>query len=103
MEYFVCHSWQMRRHLVVTGFSGIDFLGVAARDHTLYVASTTAGTVCAMLLPLRNDEAPTYTIPTIPQSHGVVGVAVDGSHLYVSLFAVPYTTSESISASLPKW
>lgn len=74
----------------VTGFSAIDFLGIAARNHALYIASTTAGTVGAYRLPLRKDEAPTYTIPTIPQTDGTANVAVDGDggHLYVSLYAV---------------
>ena len=60
----------------------------------LYIASTTAGTVSGYRLPLRDDETPSYTITTIPQIDGAVGVAVDGegSHLYISLYAVGYTT-----------
>ncbi len=69
----------------VTGFSGIDFLGVAARDHTLFVASTTAGTVRAYHLPLRSNETPSYTIPTVPQIDGAVGVAVDGEAICMCL------------------
>lgn len=75
----------------VAGFS-FDFLGIATRNHTLYIASTVAGTVGAYRLPLRSGEAPRYTIPTIPQIDGAVGVAVDGdgNHLYVSFYAVGY-------------
>jgi hypothetical protein len=87
----------------VTGFSEVDFLGIAARNHRLYIASTTAGTVGAYRLPLRKDEAPIYTIPTIPQRDGVAGVAVggDGGHLYVSLYEVPYMISDVYEYRLP--
>ncbi len=85
----------------VTGFSGIDFLGVAARDHTLFVASTTAGTVRAYHLPLRSNETPSYTIPTVPQIDGAVGVAVDGSHLYVSLYGLPSGANDVYEYRLP--
>ncbi|MFZ0031761.1 MAG: hypothetical protein WAK84_07805 [Candidatus Cybelea sp.] len=86
----------------VAGFSVIDFLGIAARNHTLYIASTTAGTVGAYHLPLRKGEAPTYTIPTISQIDGAVGVAVDGdgSHLYVSLLR-SYATGDVYEYRLP--
>lgn len=85
----------------VTGFS-FDFLGIAARKHTLYIASTVAGTVSAYPLPLRNDETPSYTITTVPQIDGAVGVAVDGdaSHLYVSLLR-SYTTGDVYEYRLP--
>ena len=87
----------------LAGFSGPDFLGIAARNHTLYVASTTAGTVRAYHLPLRSNERPNYTIPTIPQTDGAVGVAVDGdgSHLYVSLYGVSYSSSDVYEYRLP--
>jgi hypothetical protein len=83
---------------LVTGFS-FDFLGIAARNHTLYVASTVAGTVGAYHLPLRSDESPRYTIVTTPQGDGAAGVAVDGDcrHLYVSL----YTTGDVYEYRLP--
>jgi DNA-binding beta-propeller fold protein YncE len=72
----------------VTGFSSLDFLNVATRNHTLYIASTTAGTVGAYHLPLQERARPEYTIETVPQDDGATGVAVDGNgeHLYVSLY-----------------
>jgi hypothetical protein len=87
----------------ITGFAPIDFLGIAARHRTLYVASTTAGTIGAYRLPLRKDEAPTYLISTIPQIDGAVGIAVnhDGRHLYVSLYAVGTTTNDVYEYRLP--
>lgn len=87
----------------VSGFSPIDFLGIAVRKRTLYIASTTAGTVGAYRLPLRKNEAPTYTIPTISQTDGAVGIAVDrdGRHLYLSLYAVGDMTSDVYEYRLP--
>jgi hypothetical protein len=88
-------------------FAPFDFLAIAARAGTLYVASTSLGTVGAYRLPLGNDQAPQYTIETVPQQgDGAVGVAVDRNsrHLYVSLFslgnveefALPYHPGESV-------
>jgi PQQ-like domain len=73
----------------VTGFSSIDFLNVATHSRTLYIASTTAGTVGAYDLPLQDGARPEYTIETVPQDDGATGVALDrnGEHLYVSLYA----------------
>ena len=92
----------------VTGFSAIDFLGIAARNHTLYIASTTAGTVGAYQFTATGGmrRRPT-SIPTIPQTDGAVGVAVDGdgSHLYVSLLRsleIRHGDVYDISASLPR-
>jgi hypothetical protein len=89
----------------VTGFSRTDFLSVAAENDTLYVASTTAGTVGAYSLPLTSNQPPIYTIKTAVQYDGATGVAVDHRchHLYVSLYALgqiydyklPYQTSET--------
>jgi hypothetical protein len=74
----------------LVGFPNLDFLSLAAKNGTLYVASTTNGTVAAYRLPLRNAEAPEYTISTAPQIDGATGVAVNAecSYLYVSLFAL---------------
>ena len=74
----------------VTGFSMFDFIGIAVRNQTLYVASTVNGTVGAYTLPLKYNERPEYTILTSPQSDGASGVAVNGSgtRLYVSLYSV---------------
>jgi hypothetical protein len=71
----------------VTGFSSFDFLNVATRNRTLYIASTSAGTVGAYHLPLEDGARPDYTIETVPQDDGATGVAVDrtGEHLYVSM------------------
>ncbi len=73
----------------LVGFPNLDFLSLAAKNGTLYVASTTDGTVAAYRLPLRKAEAPEYTITTAPQINGATGVAVNAecSYLYVSLFA----------------
>jgi hypothetical protein len=73
----------------VRGFSSIDFLNVATHNRTLYIASTTAGTVGAYHLPLEDGARPEYTIETVPQDDGATGVAADrnGEHLYVSLYA----------------
>lgn len=83
----------------VTGFSIFDQLGIAAQHNTLYVASTTAGTLGAYRLPLKDNELPQYTIMTTPQIDGAAGVAVDGNHghLYVSL----YTTGDVYEYQLP--
>ncbi|HEY1655848.1 MAG TPA: hypothetical protein VGF86_12125 [Candidatus Tumulicola sp.] len=88
----------------VTGFSQIDFLSIAAENGTLYVASTTAGTVGAYSLPLTPNQSAEYTIDTARQYDGATGVAVDRRchHLYVSLYALgqiydyklPYRPSE---------
>jgi hypothetical protein len=81
----------------VAGFP-FDFLGLTASNHTLYVASTVAGTVGAYRVPLTTDEPPRYTIATKPQSDGAVGVAVEcDRHLYVSL----YTTGDVYEYRLP--
>jgi hypothetical protein len=89
----------------VTGFSSFDFLNVATRNRTLYIASTSAGTVGAYHLPLGDGARPDYTIKTVPQDDGATGVAVDGSgaHLYVSLcefgdiydYRLPYRPGET--------
>jgi hypothetical protein len=73
----------------VSGFSSIDFLNVATHDRTLYIASTTAGTVGVYHLPLEDGARPAYTIETVPQDDGATGVALDrnGKNLYVSLCA----------------
>ena len=73
----------------VTGFSMFDFVGIAVRNKTLFVASTVNGTVGAYTLPLRFNERPVYSIVTIPQSDGASGVAVNGNgtRLYVSLYS----------------
>jgi hypothetical protein len=86
----------------VIGFSYSDFLGIAAQNRTLYVASTTAGTVGAYALPLTLNQQPKYTISTASQDTGATGVAIDRGchHLYVSLleydavyvFKLPYIT-----------
>jgi hypothetical protein len=88
----------------VTGFSPTDFLSIAAENGTLYVASTTAGTVGAYSLPLTPNQPPEYTIDTAVQYDGATGVAVDRRchHLYVSLYTLgqiydyklPYRASE---------
>jgi hypothetical protein len=74
----------------VMGFSMFDFIGIAVRNQTLYVASTMNGTVGAYTLPLQSNERPEYTIETVPQSGGASGVAVNGNgtRLYVSLYSV---------------
>ncbi len=74
----------------ITGFSMFDFIGVAVRNKTLYVASTVNGTVGAYTLPLKFNERPEYTIVTVPESDGASGVAVNGSgtRLYVSSYSV---------------
>ncbi len=71
----------------VTGFANLDFLNVATRNRTLYIASTTSGTVGVYHLPLVDGARPDYTIETVPQDDGATGVAVDrtGKHLYVSM------------------
>lgn len=88
----------------VTGFSQIDFLSIAAENGTLYVASTTGGTVGAYSLPLMPNQPVEYTINTAVQYDGATGVAVDRRchHLYVSLYTLgqiydyklPYRPSE---------
>ncbi len=74
----------------VTGFSQLDFLSIAAENGTLYVASTTAGTVGAYSLPLMPNQPAEYTISTARQYDGATGVAVDRRcrHLYVSLYTL---------------
>ncbi len=74
----------------ITGFSMFDFLGIAVRNKTLYVASTLNGTVGAYALPLKFNGRPEYTITTVPQSDGASGVAINGNgtRLYVSLYSV---------------
>ncbi len=73
------------------GFPIIDELSVAAEKDTLFVSSTTRGTVSAYRLPLSNNEAPEYTIVTQEQNDASTSIAVDaaGRHLYVSLSTVP--------------
>ncbi len=88
----------------ITGFSFFDFLGMATRKKTLYVASATAGTIAAYPLPLRAHEKAEFTILTTPQDDGATGVGLDrnASHLYVSLFgtgkvyeyALPYNPGD---------
>ncbi|MGC1379546.1 MAG: hypothetical protein WA814_00840, partial [Candidatus Baltobacteraceae bacterium] len=74
----------------VSGFSYFDFLSLTARNKLLYVASAADGSVGAYPLPLQLNEKPTYTIPTVKQSDGATGLAVDrnGSQLYVSLYGI---------------
>jgi hypothetical protein len=74
----------------VTGFSMLDFIGIAVRNQTLYVVSTVSGTVGAYALPLKSNQHAEYTILTSPQSDGASGVAVNGNgtRLYVSLYSV---------------
>lgn len=88
----------------LSSFSAFDLLGVAARNGTLFVASTIQGTVEAYRLPLGRKPHPEYAIPTVPQENGAAGLAVDGSgkHLYVALYTtgavyeyrLPYVSSE---------
>ena len=88
----------------ITAFPAIDFLSIAAQNRTLYVASTTAGTVTAYTLPITTNQAPEYTLDTARQIDGVTGVAADRRcrHLYVSLwtfgqiyvYKLPYTAGE---------
>jgi hypothetical protein len=88
----------------VTGFSSLDFLNVATRNRTLYIASTSDGTVGAYRLPLEDGARPDYTIEAVPQDNGAIGVAVDraGRHLFVSMcefgeiydYTLPYHRGE---------
>jgi|GEM_PF-5130062 len=89
----------------ISTFSPFDFLGVAARNGTLFVESTIEGSVAAYTLPLGRKERPEFTIPTVPQNDGAAGIAVDASarHLYVALYRtgavyeyrLPYVTGET--------
>ncbi|HEY1655850.1 MAG TPA: hypothetical protein VGF86_12135 [Candidatus Tumulicola sp.] len=90
--------------VLVTGFSQPDFLSIATENRTLYVASTTAGTVGAYSLPLTPNQPAEYIISTARQYDGATGVAADRRchHLYVSLYTLgqvydyklPYRPSE---------
>jgi hypothetical protein len=70
------------------GSSSFDAWSICVQRDTLYVGSVTTGAVGAYHLPLTNNAIPEYTIPTLAQTDGAMGVAVDpnGTHLYVSLY-----------------
>jgi hypothetical protein len=88
----------------VTGFPTVDELGVAVSNETLFIASTTQGTIGAYRLPLTANESPGYTIQTKPQDDAATFLAVDrqSHNLYVVLssfpnvydYALPYHTGE---------
>ncbi|HEV3152409.1 MAG TPA: hypothetical protein VGZ02_01245 [Candidatus Baltobacteraceae bacterium] len=82
---------------VIKGYSSIDFLGLAAEGDTLFVASTTQGTIRAFTLPLTSGAVPRYTLHIPPQQNAAIGVATRHHILYVT----NYSTGEVLAYTLP--
>lgn len=85
----------------ITGFSVIDFLGLAAQSSTLYIASTTAGTIGAYHLPLKSGELPQYTISTVPQIDAATGIAAGDCNLKGHLYVTQYSDGDVEDYALP--
>lgn len=73
-----------------------DFLSLASAGNTLYVASTTLGTVRAYATPLTTNAKPEYTIHFAPQTNAAISVAVSDA-----IYVTDYTDGDVLVYHLP--